>query len=152
MKIYLSHQITGLTYRQVADYYISMRDRLRKMGYSVFYPFIAKEFLKTHGNVKMKATGVGDHPVSKGHAIIRRDRWMVLQSDIVFVNLIGIKQVSIGCTMELAWAYDRDKHTVLAMEESNPHQHDFVRKSADIRFQIEEDAIKYLEKLIERGI
>jgi hypothetical protein len=70
---------------------------------------------------------------------------MVKKVDIVLVDLSNIKNVSIGCCMELAWAQDNDKHTIVVMEKSNIHMHAFVLEAADIVFEQLEEALEYLQ-------
>jgi nucleoside 2-deoxyribosyltransferase len=122
------------------------------MGYKVLYPLVAKGYLRI-SKEPLKAYGNGEgNPVSSSQAIIRRDHWMVINCDVCLVDLTGAKAVSIGCVMELAWAYDHSKHTILVMEADNIHQHSFVKKAADIIFTESKEAYGYLEKLIGEGI
>jgi hypothetical protein len=72
---------------------------------------------------------------------------MVHQSDVVYVNLLKTVAPSIGCIMELAWAHDLGKHTVVVMQKDNPHRHAFVLEAADVVFEEERDALRYLMKL-----
>ena len=72
---------------------------------------------------------------------------MVKMADIIFVNLVGAAAVSIGSCMELAWGDDNDKHTIVALEPENIHQHAFVLDCADIVFPAEQDAFDYLALL-----
>jgi hypothetical protein len=75
---------------------------------------------------------------------------MVTESNVVFINLLGAKRVSIGCCMEMAWAHMLGKHTVLVMEEGNIHHHAFVLECADIVLPDYEEAIDYLIGLAEK--
>jgi nucleoside 2-deoxyribosyltransferase len=103
-----------------------------------------KGYLRTE--LKLKAHGF-DNPISTNHAIVKRDQWMIGQSDIVLVDLTGAERVSIGCMFELAWAMEKGKHTIVIMEKDNIHQHAFVIDSADIVFETPKDAMDYLEDL-----
>ena len=114
------------------------------MSFNVLIPMYGKGYLKDEK--KLKAGGY-QQPLSTNHAIFNRDKWMVKQSDIVFANFLGAKQVSIGSMMELAWANDNDKHIVVVMEKDNPHQHAFVLESATIIYDNIIDAIEYLKCL-----
>jgi nucleoside 2-deoxyribosyltransferase len=90
--------------------------------------------------------------MSTNHAIIERDRWMVRQCDILYINLKGATEKSIGSIMELAWACMLDKYVVLVMDDGNVHEHAFVVEAADIRFKDEESALDYLEKFARQEI
>lgn len=72
---------------------------------------------------------------------------MVQQSDIVYVNLIGAKRVSISCVSEIAYGYTYNKLVVIAMEEDNIHRHAFINQEAAHIFTSSEEAEAYLEKL-----
>ena len=144
LRVYCVHPISGLSFKQVVDYYSRVVPALEHLGYNVFHPMIGKMYLQTEGSIKSEGY---DNPLSKDHAIMGRDHWMVRTSDIIYANLLGAKIVSIGSCMELAWAYDRGKHTVVVMEKNNPHRHAFVLEAAHIVFETEKEALDYLEKL-----
>jgi nucleoside 2-deoxyribosyltransferase len=143
LKIYCCYPMTGLSYDQVIEYYTDMDQILSNMGFKVLQPMTGKE--KLESEVELKAHGYTGNPIITDHAIIERDRWMVLQSDILLVNLLDAKErVSIGSCMELAWGHDHGKHTIVLMQSDNIHQHAFVKESADILFESEKDAFDYL--------
>lgn len=146
MKIYIAGSISGQSGEDVVSYFKNTKSRLIGMGFEVFSPMTGKGFFRNE--IKFKASGY-NNPVSTNHAIIERDHWMVSTVDIVYCNLTMAKNVSIGSMMELAWAHHMGKHTVLAMQADNIHQHAFVIEAADIIFESHEDAIEYLSKLSE---
>lgn len=143
MKIYCAHRISGLTVAEVREYYTKVRGLLTVAGYTVLSPLDVDGLRPDH---QVQSTGY-EHPVRTDHAIVERDQWMVHQSDVVYVNLLKTVAPSIGCTMELAWAHDRGKHTVVLMQKDNVHRHAFVLEAADVVFEEERDALRYLMKL-----
>lgn len=146
MKICFARPITGLSYDEVAGSYDSTKDNLLKMGYEhVYFAFTGKSYLKDE--TSFMASGY-KHSLSTDHAITLRDRWMVKQSDVFFLNLLGTTKVSIGCMMELAWAFDNGKHVVTLMEENNIHSHAFVIESSHVIYRTEDEAMRYLWKLV----
>jgi hypothetical protein len=70
---------------------------------------------------------------------------MVTQADIIYANFLGSKAVSIGSVMELAWAYELNKLTVVVMDRKNIHMHAFVLEAADIIFETTKEAMDYLK-------
>jgi nucleoside 2-deoxyribosyltransferase len=94
-------------------------------------------------------SGARFHPATSDHAIVKRDYWMVNQADLVYVDLLFAKKVSIGCMMELAWAHQLGKHTVVVLEKDNIHDHAFVLETADMRFTSGGQAIKYVQNMIQ---
>ena len=148
MKIYISGPISGLSYEEASEHFIEYKQILTDLGYEVLNPFTGKEYLRN--DIELRAGGYEDRPISTNHAIFGRDRWMVEQSDIVVCNLLkGKYRASIGSMFELAWASDKNKHVVVILDKDNVHNHAFVLEAADIIFVTEEEALHYLEKLIQ---
>lgn len=146
MKIYLAMPITGRSYDEVVDYITKTRDYLLGYGYEVLNPMTGKGYLRNE--VEFKAHGF-DNPVSTNHAIFERDKWMVQNCDIIYLNFSNCNfRFAIGMTMELAWASLLGKHSVITLPEGNPHKHAFILEAADIIFATHEETMNYLVKLI----
>lgn len=143
LKIYLAHPISGNSLNEIFSYY---SDAVRDLGaiFKIFCPMIGKDYVRNE--LKHKAEGY-KNPASTNHAIKERDKWMVQNSDIVVIDFTDSKIVSIGCCMELAWADMLGKHTIVILEEDNIHRHAFVLDCADIVFNTQEEAVKYLLEL-----
>jgi nucleoside 2-deoxyribosyltransferase len=144
MRIYLAGPITGKSFDEVMSRYREKTSLLVDFGYEVLSPMTAKGGLK--GENAFVSTGYSG-PVANDHSIFGRDRWMVTQADVVLVDLSNAVTVSIGATMELAWASYLNKHTVLVMQHGNVHDHAFVKEAADVRFGDMEEAYDYLREL-----
>lgn len=146
MKIYLARPISGASAEEVYGYYDEVTTILKNVtSYEVLSPMKGKQPLRTE--LEFKAHGYDHVPVATNHAIIERDRWMVSNADIVYANLSGTQRVSIGTCMELAWAHDKGKHTIVVMEEGNIHRHAFILEAADIVFKTHDEAMDYLYEL-----
>ena len=146
MKIYTAGPVSGQSYEVVVGRFAEQVSRLELMGYNVLCPMTGKQYLRNE--LEFKKHGYNDHPLSTNHAIKERDRWMVGQSDIVLADMTqcnGI--VSIGTCMEIAWADELKKHTLVVMEEDNIHQHCFILECADLVFETMDDAFSYLNDL-----
>lgn len=144
LKIYIAHQIRGLTAEEVNSWFNHTRNILSRSGFHVLSPMTGKQDYKTDSkNMPI----LHDSPVRTHHAIVERDRWMVSTADVVFTDLTGTTEVSIGCLMELAWASLLGKHTVVVLPKDNIHDHPFVTESADIVYETTKEAIDYLNKL-----
>ena len=141
MKIYLARSISGLSYAEVMEEYGKTVSKLGAL-YHILNPMTAKGHLKSEK--EFASYGKYTHPVSVGHAIYERDKWMVQSCDILFADLSGTTKASIGVMYELAWAAQLNKHTVLVLPEGNIHTHTFVWESADVVFTEYDDAINYL--------
>lgn len=147
MKIYLVHPISGMTADEVFDYYTKTSKELTDQGYDVLTPMFGKENLRCEK--EFRASGYKS-PCTTNHAIFNRDKWMVMQADIIYANFLNAKQVSIGSMMELAWASDHGKHVIVSMQDENPHAHAFVYEASNIVYNNHEDVIEYLTKIIKK--
>jgi len=147
LSIYAVHPISGRSADDVFNYYQRTQETLTNYGFNVFVPLYGKNNLRCEKEFK-----ASDYrsPVSCNHAIFNRDKWMVLQADIIYANFLGTPLVSIGSMMELAWASDHNKHIIVTMEEDNIHRHAFVLEAAHIVVTTEMDALDYLKKLVEK--
>ena len=142
MKVYIAGSISGMSGESVIGYFGETAQKLVEMGYEVQHPMIAKGYFRNE--MKFKAEGYKHKPQSTNHAIVERDCWMVNWCDILYCNLTMAEIVSIGSTMELAWAHLLRKHTVLAMQSDNIHRHAFILEAADVVFESHEEALEYL--------
>lgn len=148
MRIYTAGSITGQSGDYVLEYFQNLKFVLESFGYDVIHPMIAKGYFRNEK--KFASKGYVHKPQSTNHAIVERDRWMVYRCDVLYCNLTSAKIVSIGSVMELAWAHHMGKHTVLAMQSDNIHQHAFVLEASDIVFETTDEAIDYLRLLSEK--
>ena len=144
MKIYIASPISGLTSEEVFSYYDDIERKLRLCGMKPYSPMTAKHYLR--GEMTMNPHGY-THPTSTGHAIYKRDKWMLSNSDVVFVNLLNSATISIGCMFELAWADMLGKHIVVVSDGEPPYNHAFIKQAADIVFTSLDDALEYLQEL-----
>lgn len=150
MKIYIARPMAGHTYEELAQNYQETADMLRGMGYEVYHAMCGKSYLKN--DTCFKAVGYDEYPLSNNHAIMERDHWMCQTADVLFVNLLGCKRVSIGTCFELAWAHHMGKHTVVCMEKDNLHRHAFVIEAADVLYETFNEGMDYLAKLARNEI
>jgi phage FluMu gp28-like protein len=150
MKIYIGGRISGMSYEDCSRYFNDTKETLQNMGYFVYSPMTAKASLRNE--TVLRATDYKS-PVSTNHAIVERDRWCVEQADVFYLNLMATQEdrfVSIGGMMELAWAHQLGRHTVIALPENNVHRHAFVLEAADVVFTNHEQCMVYLNHLIKQ--
>ena len=144
LKIYLGHAISGLSYEQVASYYINMSNTLTEMGFDVMHPMLGKGNLRTEK--EFRAHGYGN-PESTNHAIKSRDKWMVKHADVILMDYTDAPMPSIGMASELAWGEEFGKQCVVVVQEGNPNYHAFVLENATVVYDDIQDALKYLNIL-----
>jgi nucleoside 2-deoxyribosyltransferase len=128
-KVYLAGPITGLTFNEAQDWRDAAVQRFKDNGIIAYSPLRAKDYLKKYAT--LSGTGeeyANENVMSTQKAVVCRDKWDATRCDLLFVNLLGAKTVSIGTMFELAWAYDHQIPIVCAIEKGNIHDHMFVRE------------------------
>lgn len=143
--VYLAGPITGLTYEGATDWRKSFVDVVTSHNPAIncMSPMRAKHHLEAIGEIP--ATGNGAYgAMSGGPAIVARDYADTVSSDIIVVNLLGAKRVSIGTMFEIAWAYSQHIPVVLVIEDGlvNLHSHSMLFNMVGYRVNNLNDAIK----------
>jgi nucleoside 2-deoxyribosyltransferase len=137
--VYLAGPITGCTYQGCTDWRKKAIERLKEFDIEGLDPMRAKSYLEAF----VEMGNEYNHPLSSARGIMTRDHWDCTRCDIVLVNFIGAKTVSIGTVMEVAWAWDNQIPVVMAIEESgNPHHHAMINEATGFRVQTLEEAIE----------
>lgn len=148
--VYLAGPITGLTFDDAADWRDYAKIELAKFSIKAFSPLRAKEYLRqVSGTLTVTCEGYGEmHCLSSPRGIITRDRFDATHCDVLLVNLIGAKAVSVGTVMEIAWADLCRKPIVVAMEpHGNPHEHAMVSEAIGFRVTSLDDAMHVVKAI-----
>lgn len=146
MKVYLCGPMTGETYDQATCWRNTVEHALMCRGIETIDPLRGKAFLEVDG---VLGNTNGKHPLESAAGIVTRDHWDVSRCDVLFVNLLGAKIVSIGSCFEIAWAYERKIPIVVIMEpEGNIHEHCFIDIcSGGFRVSSLDAAVKLIERM-----
>jgi nucleoside 2-deoxyribosyltransferase len=86
-------------------------------------PMRGKKFLE---GATIIEDSYSEHMLGTPKFIIERDYNDVKNCDVVFMNLLGAKRISIGSMIELGWAMAHGKPIILIMEPDNLHEHPMV--------------------------
>lgn len=121
-KIYLAGPITGLTYDEATMWRNAVKNEL--IEYQCFSPLRAKWYLAK--NFELPAISKSDKPLSTAKGILCRDYFDCNTADIIIVNFLNAKRISIGTVAEIAWAWQARKPIIAIMEPGNVHEHDFL--------------------------
>lgn len=152
--VYLAGPISGLSFNGAVDWRQEAIEELSDVGIRGLSPMRYKEYLKAEDLIiDSYEEGKDIHSLapilSSSRGITTRDRWDVSRCDVLLVNLLGAKTVSIGTVMEIAWADAYRKPTILVMEEQgNLHDHSMIRESIGYRVTSMEDAIEVTKALL----
>jgi len=142
--IYLSGPITGCSYEECNDWRAEAKKTLEEVGYRCYSPMRGKEAFK---HIRSFAPH-GYDGVASNKRIFSRDSFDVHRADILLVNLVGAKQISIGTMFEMAWGHKAGKFVLTVMEESNPHDHAFVREASSMIVDELKQAVDYLKHVL----
>ena len=155
MLVYLAGPITGLTYEGCTDWRQESIKYLGQFGIQGLSPLRGKEYLKNEVSIsdnydnhekKLYATMSGQR------GIYARDKFDCERADLVLVNMLGAKRVSIGTVMEIAWASGVSTPVVLIMEaEGNIHEHSMLREACAFRVETLKDALHVVTAILAPG-
>lgn len=141
MDVYLAGPISGLTYDGAVDWRQDVARRLADNGVTAWSPMRAKEYLCAEQSLNSKGYNASVSALSTPGGIVTRDRWDCQRADVVLVNFVGAKRVSIGTVLELAWADAARVPIVAAMEPGNLHEHAMVEALVGFRTSTLEEAV-----------
>jgi nucleoside 2-deoxyribosyltransferase len=135
---YLAGPITGLSFDGAVDWREFFINALSPeiQGMS---PLRGKDYLQNSGEIAPVYPSI---PLSCSRGIMTRDFNDCKRCDILVVNFLGAKKISIGTVMELAWAYAFRIPTIVIIEkEGNPHDHPMVQEAIGYRVTSIEEAV-----------
>jgi len=152
--VYLAGPISGLSYTEATNWRQEVTNQLLRSGIKALSPLRAKVYLR-------ECTQIADHysdddidktaftNMSTSRGITTRDRFDCLNCDVLFVNLLGTKKVSIGTVMEIAWADALRKPIVLVIEdEDNLHDHAMIRECVGFRVPTIREGVEIVKAIL----
>jgi nucleoside 2-deoxyribosyltransferase len=151
MLVYLAGPISGLNYEGATDWREYAKSELKQFGIKVLSPLRNQGHLKS---IPVFSNEGGEtarlkSSMSVPRGLTTRDRWDAMRCDVLLVNLLGAKSVSIGTVMEIAWADAQRTPIVVAIEDQgNPHEHAMINESIGFRVSTLWDAIDVTRQLL----
>lgn len=148
-QVYLAGPITGLDYKGSTDWRKIAKHELNRHGIGGLSPMRGKEYLAALGVL----SGTGEEyahlsVISNSRGVMTRDRYDATRCDVLLVNLLGAKSVSVGTVMEIAWADLKRIPIVVAIEATgNPHEHMMLSEAYGYRVPSLQEAL-HITKLI----
>lgn len=146
--VYLAGPITGLNYEGCTDWRQKAIDYFNEQNIAGLSPMRAKEYLKKHKTIQDSYENGVQAVLSGQRGIFARDRFDCFRADLVIVNMLGAKRVSIGTVMEIAWANSQNIPIVLIMEKGDPqtdtyniHEHSMLREACPFRVSTLEEGL-----------
>ena len=145
LTVYLAGPISGCDYLEATDWRDYVEDALNSSEVKCLNPMRNKEMLEEE--TSMSPLGY-DHPLTTQRGVMTRDHNDCIHADLVFVNLLGPKRVSIGTVMELAWAWEKRIPIVCLMEKDNCHQHIMLRETMDYPLEDVDSGIEIAKAIL----
>jgi len=134
--VYLAGPITGCEFEECTDWREVLRQALQPYGIKTLSPMRGE-------------TGTTSQDATHQRAIITRDFYDCIRSDVVVFNLLGARIVSIGTVIELAWCFQARVPTIVIMEpEGNLHEHPMVRECIGFRVSTFHEAVETLKLVL----
>jgi nucleoside 2-deoxyribosyltransferase len=143
-KVYAAGGIKGLSW---ADAVLWREDLAKALGENVqvLSPMRSKSYLVGENEIK---DSYDDFTLSTGKGITTRDRWDVMTCDVVFMNLLGLKKVSIGTMIEVGWADAFRKPLIVVMDDKNIHDHAMVKEIAGFTVKTFDEGVMVCRALL----
>ena|SRR3990167_2407105 len=145
-RLYLSGPLAGISYDEAVDWRKYVASKLAS-DIVTLSPMRGKSYLskeKTLVNYKYE-----NSILSNSRAITTRDRNDVMNCDMVLVNFLGAKTISIGSVIEIGWADSFRKPVVMVANRflsdrssiRNIHEHPIIDEIVGFRTDNLDDAI-----------
>lgn len=119
-RIYLAGPITGLTHEGASGWRDQVATIFGGMGFECFSPMRHTDNLKGVGVIQGNEE-YQSNVMTTAKGVMSRDFFDVKRADLLLVNLLGTKRVSIGTVMEIGWAWHMQKPVVVIAEPDNEH-------------------------------
>lgn len=151
-RVYLAGPITGLTYEGCTDWRQFAKTKLSEYGIEGISPMRAKEYLAGLGEISGHGRDYFNlNVISQPHSVVTRDRFDTARVDVVLMNLLGAKAVSIGSMVELGWADAARVPVVLVREKPGTggvHDHMFVNDLAGYGVETLEEGLHVVRAIL----
>jgi len=137
--VYLAGPISGCSYGECVDWRQHAVEELFAAGIRGLSPMRCKEYLQKESII----TGAyEDSVLSCSRGIYTRDRFDSLRCNILLVNFLGAKSVSVGTVMEIGWADSQQTPIICIMEpQGNLHDHPMIREAIGFRVDSLKEAL-----------
>lgn len=155
--IYLAGPISGLTYNEAISWRDKVKSQLELCGIKCLSPLRAEVHLRNDEGLLNDRQTTEEHlksgcqalAMSTPRGVVERDRFDCVNADVLFLNLLGAKKVSIGSMIEVGWANGKNIPIILIIEDSgNIHDHAFVRESCAFRTHLLTEGIEIAKAIL----
>lgn len=148
--VYLSGPISGETYEDARfGWRKYVADRMSP-GIRVLSPMRHEGHLAEIAGTLEKE--YPEHFFSQPRVLVEKDYLDIQRSDIMLVNLLDAKRVSIGSMVEIGMAYALGRKVIVVLDKGDMHDHPFVTETSALVLNNLDDAIMAINSLLSEGI
>lgn len=123
--VYLAGPITGLNFKGATGWREYAIQKLAVNGIKGLSPMRAKEYLASLPSISGHGTEYADFGAfATARGVMTRDFFDCTRCDVVLVNFLEAKDVSVGTCMEIAWAFQARTPVIVARSKDDKiHNH-----------------------------
>ncbi len=136
--VYLSGPMGGCSFKEMSAWRDYVSDSLNSGTLKCVSP--------------VRSFGEGIVPVETPKWVNRRDYFDCVSAQCVLVNFKGMKTLSIGTIMEIAWAYQKQIHIVCVCDPDGPQTHPMLKDSITHEVSTLDEGILAVKELLSEGI
>lgn len=151
--VYLAGPISGLTYEEASGWRNEITAELAKFDIKCLAPLRAAVHLRTRQGLLTDCEILPDcegavKSMSTPRGVVARDKFDATRCDVLLVNLLGAKKISIGTCIEIGWANALNIPIIVVMEPGNIHNHAFIRESASFITESLSDSVYIIKAIL----
>lgn len=158
--VYLAGPISGLTEKEATGWRQAAKAVLAPHGITCLSPLRANVHLRNNEGLLDANDNLSDtqESVNSGcqilamstqRGVVERDKFDCVNADVILVNLLGSKKVSIGTMIEIGWANANGIPIILVIEEENNcHEHAFVRECSGFRTKSIDEGVAIVKAIL----
>jgi len=144
-KVYLAGAIKGQTYDGCTYWRDYAKQKLSEWSIIGVSPMRAKEHLSKYEVISDQYQDV----MCCSRGIITRDRYDLMNCDIILANLLGLESISIGTVGEFFWADAFRKPVIAVMEKKgNPHDHIMIQEIVGFRVETLDEGLLVAKNIL----
>lgn len=147
--VYLAGPISGLNYAGAVEWREDVIVELARIGIKGLSPMRCKNYLEGMEDLDKNCVEYGAiNCLSSPRGIMTRDRFDCTRCDVLLVNLLDAKKISVGTVMEMAWADLSRIPIICVMEPGNVHEHAMIGEAIGFRVSTLKEGVDLVKAIL----
>jgi nucleoside 2-deoxyribosyltransferase len=135
--VYLSGPMGGCSFKEMNDWRVEATEKLNSDTLTCLNP--------------TRSFTANSVPKETDKWINRRDYFDCVRSQCLLVNFKGMKNISVGTVMEIAWAYQKQIHIIVVGDPDGPQNHPMLKDSITHEVETLDEGIAAVKELLSEG-